>query len=564
MNPALAAVLANRDLIFLGWVLLVVLWETTIVTVLFAAWRVRRGRPRSQADYHAAITALAAAFVLALIVPIVLAAWPDRAMATAAIDAPAGGMAPADARKPPAAGHDAHVGGALGDTGLPVQADAIAAAAAVIWIAGVAGLALRLAGGWLVTRRLLRRATPLAQSELAALATAAAASAGVRGGVDVVESRDVEAPMVLRWRRPVLVVPRAALLRLDAEQTSALFVHEFAHVRRRDYLVNLVQSVLELLLFFSPAVIWLSRRIREAREFCCDDVAVEQCGNRATYIQALTTLAALATANAARAAQGISGPRLITRVRRLLEEDPMPRFRPLRITALAAVLLALVVTGFQVSAMSAARVPGRSPAVQGPVPYGYVPSQEGAGVEIVAPHRNDANVFDTVTLRNKSNQTLTAVRFVAAVESRTLAGMQPVRLLMSRDIPLALPPGTSVEVAADVPTAEQFEAVARELAGARLQLFLGLQSATFANGFRWEITPNASARSGSEALGILRPVYPRALIDRDAPKTPSPDKPCDDDRGRATSHGGVIPILDEPGHFMRCTDGRWVEASVSR
>jgi beta-lactamase regulating signal transducer with metallopeptidase domain len=204
-----------------------------------------------------------------------------------------------------------------------VPIDSIAAAGAIAWAAIVVLLTLRLVGGWILTRRLAARARPLRDDTLTRLARDAAIRVGLRQPFELRESPDVDAPVVLRWRRPLLLVPHAALLpRLGADQVSALLVHELAHVRRRDYLVNLFQSVIELPLFFSPAIVWLSRRVREAREFCCDDDAVAQCGDRARYVEALTALAALGAISAGRAAQGIAGPRLITRVRACSRRNP--------------------------------------------------------------------------------------------------------------------------------------------------------------------------------------------------------------------------------------------------
>lgn len=557
-----ASVLSDPYLVFTGWTLLVVLWATTSAVLLFAAWRAWHGRTPSDTDYRAAVSTLVAACAVALAVPFLLVVWPSAPPPVPRGNVPAAFLslrgtaspavsAPRDLTAPPPRGN-----------GMSIPPDTIAAAAALLWIGGVAVLSLRLAGGWLLTQRLARRARPLENDEVLRLAAQAATRAGVRQPFEVRESEDVEAPVVLHWRRPVILVPAAALLRLDAEQTAALLVHEFTHVRRRDYLVNLTQCGIELLLFFSPAVVWLSRRIREVREFCCDDAAVALCGNATSYVHALTTLAALATANATHTVQGISGPRLITRVRRLIKEEPMPRFRLVRVAALAAVLFVLIVTGFQVSAASAARTPGRAAGaspMQAPVPFGWATAQEGSGVEIKHVSRNDANVFDGVTLQNVSNQPLTSVRLIAAVESRTATGVQSVRLFSSSDLPVSVAPGRSVEVAPAVPTVGQLQAVVADAPGARLQLFLALESVTFANGSSWKITPNPEARSGSEAVGIPRPVYARALIDRDASKTPSPFQPCGDDRGRGTSHGGVVAILNEPGSFMRCTDGRWLE-----
>ena len=78
----------------------------------------------------------------------------------------------------------------------------------------------------------------------------------------------------------------------NAAQVEAILAHELAHVRRHDYLVNLMQTLAETLLFYHPAVWWLSARIRDEREHCCDDVAVAVCGDPVGYAAALAELEA--------------------------------------------------------------------------------------------------------------------------------------------------------------------------------------------------------------------------------------------------------------------------------
>src|SRR5258708_40140426 len=100
----------------------------------------------------------------------------------------------------------------------------------------------------------------------------------------------VAAPSVVGWLRPVVLVPASALTGLTAAQLEALLLHELAHVRRHDYLVNLIQTGVETLLFYHPAVWWVSRRIRQERENCCDDLAAQLCGSAVAYPRALAAM----------------------------------------------------------------------------------------------------------------------------------------------------------------------------------------------------------------------------------------------------------------------------------
>jgi hypothetical protein len=113
------------------------------------------------------------------------------------------------------------------------------------------------------------------------------------------------------------LLPVSALAGLSPQQLEAILAHELAHIRRHDYLVNLLQTLVETLLFYHPAVWWLSHRIRIERENCCDDLAVSLCGDPYAYARALADLEAL-RGDAGRLALAVTGGSLLHRVRRLL------------------------------------------------------------------------------------------------------------------------------------------------------------------------------------------------------------------------------------------------------
>ena len=102
---------------------------------------------------------------------------------------------------------------------------------------------------------------------------------GLPAAAHVVESALVDVPTVVGWLRPAILLPVAAIATLTPAQVEAILAHELAHIRRHDYAVNLLQTIAETLLFYHPAVWWLSKRIRAEREHCCDEIAVEICGD---------------------------------------------------------------------------------------------------------------------------------------------------------------------------------------------------------------------------------------------------------------------------------------------
>ncbi len=90
--------------------------------------------------------------------------------------------------------------------------------------------------------------------------------------------------------RSLIILPASALMALTPHQLEAVLVHELEHVRRADYFWNLIQTTVETLFFFHPAVWWLGARLRQQRELCCDDAAVQACADPLIYATALLRL----------------------------------------------------------------------------------------------------------------------------------------------------------------------------------------------------------------------------------------------------------------------------------
>ncbi len=194
-----------------------------------------------------------------------------------------------------------------------------------VWLAGAVAFWLRLTGGWVLAERLRSRLVRPAphqwQQALDRLKTRIRFSRPVR----LLVSSLVEAPAVVGWLRPVVLVPVGALAGLPPEQIEALLLHELAHIRRHDYLVNFLQGVVEALLFYHPAVWWVSGHIRAERELCCDDVAVSVSGDALTYARALAGLAASRPAHLS-TVMAAAGGSLSHRIARLLGQSrPAPR-----------------------------------------------------------------------------------------------------------------------------------------------------------------------------------------------------------------------------------------------
>jgi beta-lactamase regulating signal transducer with metallopeptidase domain len=208
----------------------------------------------------------------------------------------------------------------------------------LVWLAGVTFLTLRLLVGWMCVQGLKTRGTSPIAGEWQAMVSKLSRQLHIARPIRLLQSTLVEVPTVIGWLRPVVLMPASTLAGMAPQQLEAILAHELAHIRRHDYLVNLLQTLVETLLFYHPAVWWLSRRIRIEREHCCDDLAVSLCGDPVAYARALTDLEAL-RADSPRLVLAATGGSLLHRVRRLLGTPSHAGRGPGWLAATAAIFL---------------------------------------------------------------------------------------------------------------------------------------------------------------------------------------------------------------------------------
>ncbi len=187
---------------------------------------------------------------------------------------------------------------------------------AVVWLAGATSLQVRLVVQWVAVLQLRRSALCQAPAEWRAMVNDLRRRMGIDRVVRVAESALVSVPSVAGSFRPVILMPIGVMSALTPAMVRNVIAHELAHIRRHDYAINLLQNVLESLLFFHPAVWWLSRRMRQEREFCCDDIALSVCGSRMEYARALHKLDQLKLRNRA-IVPAITGGSLMDRISRI-------------------------------------------------------------------------------------------------------------------------------------------------------------------------------------------------------------------------------------------------------
>jgi len=110
---------------------------------------------------------------------------------------------------------------------------------------------------------------------------------GMVRGVGIKESKLINVPVTVGYLKPIILLPAGMILQLSLEQIESVIYHELAHILRRDYLVNIMQSVVETVFFFNPAIWWISALIREERETCCDDIVLAHVPQKRSYLEAL-------------------------------------------------------------------------------------------------------------------------------------------------------------------------------------------------------------------------------------------------------------------------------------
>jgi TonB family protein len=208
------------------------------------------------------------------------------------------------------------------------------------WFAGVILFVCRLNVGLLVARRMRSAGTTAAPVELQQIFEALRRRLGVERAVRLMHSALVQAPTVIGWLRPVVLIPASCLTGLSTMQIEAVLAHELAHIRRHDYLVSVLQSVIETLLFYHPAVWWVSKQVRRERECCCDEMAVAVGGDRLAYARALSLLEERRSFYP-EVALGANGGVLKMRIKRLLgckEDAAVSQFAAFTVLALIVAL----------------------------------------------------------------------------------------------------------------------------------------------------------------------------------------------------------------------------------
>ncbi|MCK7554802.1 M56 family metallopeptidase [Chitinophaga sedimenti] len=191
------------------------------------------------------------------------------------------------------------------------------------WFIVFVGKLLWLFSSLVYLQRVRRYNTLVPAAEWVDKVTELAGRLGLSVKVKLMESTMVKVPSVVGVLKPVILVPAGLLAGMPPNQVEAVLLHELAHIRRRDFLVNLLQHFAETIFFFNPALLWLSALIREEREHCCDDMAITVMQSKSGYVRAIVSFMEYNTDARQKYAMAFPGKKgqMLDRVKRIVHNN---------------------------------------------------------------------------------------------------------------------------------------------------------------------------------------------------------------------------------------------------
>jgi beta-lactamase regulating signal transducer with metallopeptidase domain len=211
-----------------------------------------------------------------------------------------------------------------------------------IWIAGAFLFSLRLIGGyWYISK--LRNHAQTIDNAWSEKLQALADELQITKAIHLAESALINSPMVIGYLKPIVLVPLGMFNGLTTAELETIFLHELAHIKRHDYLINLIQSFIEVVFFFNPFIWILSGIVRDEREFACDDTVIRKHGNALAYAQALARLEeSRISGNILALALADNKNQLLNRIKRIMERSFKPQMERNRIVPLVLLVVGLL------------------------------------------------------------------------------------------------------------------------------------------------------------------------------------------------------------------------------
>ena len=360
-----------RLTVAIGWSLLHILWQGSFLGIVLAvALRAIRNSPAT--SRYALCCGALAALVLCLpltLVQIELTAGYPAAAALLSV--------------PLLAGNGTALSKAAGSTtsgllGFVRTLQPWLPALIWAWILGAGLKAICIVAGLMRSRVLRSTLQPCNVAPLLEMVRRLSEALGISQNVQLLVSPDTGIPVVMGWRKPAIVLPPSFLRDLSSEEMETVIAHELAHIRRRDYPMNVAQAGVEALFFYHPAMWWISRQIRREREHCCDDIAVRVSGSPLVCAKALSALEERRSSTVSSLSPAASQGDLTMRIRRILASQPD---KPLRGGATISLVSLSLCTFALLAALSLAAADTMSPLIaeaSAPSPVGSTSKQSSS------------------------------------------------------------------------------------------------------------------------------------------------------------------------------------------
>ena len=214
-----------------------------------------------------------------------------------------------------------------------------------VWVCGVLFFVFRLIGGYVYLQHLTRSHQGVHEVLTYSL-NKLKKTLNIKKEISIFQSAKVSAPMVIGYVKPCILFPLGVVNQLDVQEVEAVIIHELAHIQRHDFLINILQSIGEIVFYYHPAAWWISANIKAERENCCDDLAIKHCGDSMAYAKVLVKLQELKFDRVPGLALGFSRNKksLVHRVRRILDQPKI--VSNMREKLLATVLFFTVALAF--------------------------------------------------------------------------------------------------------------------------------------------------------------------------------------------------------------------------
>ncbi len=284
----------NYSMEALGWTLVHFCWQAAVIALLYRVVDLAFAKSRSQVRYTLALVALMSMFAAAVVT---LGYEEMRAQQQGTLSQSTGiaetlhGVM--NYIEPAPAAVDAVAVQPSARPDLSALSASLVKAMPwldAMWLVGVFVLSARTLGGWRRIRQLRHAGLVEIPERVQDSFVRLSQRIGIKRHIELYVCPRISGPLAMGVFRSLVLLPASALTALSPDQLEVVLAHELAHIRRGDYLWNMIQTMVETLFFFHPAVWWVSNNLRQQRELCCDDVALACCSDPVVYATALLRL----------------------------------------------------------------------------------------------------------------------------------------------------------------------------------------------------------------------------------------------------------------------------------